>query len=350
MEKTLDSKEFETYLKKLSILTCSKMFEDDKFLNHLIHSLQLLPSLPSSTLLSSKSCPSTPICEKCKKGPMCREKATNMFGFRYRCNYRVVDAVGKHRKCHYQKSPLAGTWFDNCKLPIGDVLKIVLLFVSKIPVIEASKLLGRSRSTVIEWYAFCRNVCQNWINKKTTDDNGFSAKIGGPGKTVEVDEAHLCTRKFHRGRILESQQYWIFGAHCRESKDCFYVRVARRNKDTLLPIMKNRIHHESEIISDAAKVYQGCDRMGLFKSHKAVNHKKHFVSPQSKDVHTNNIERGWRSLKATIKSFREEHIDSYISEHLYRKKFLEVDLKAGKYGEAFRTFLTHVAILYRPQS
>jgi len=52
-----------------------------------------------------------------------------------------------------------------------------------------------------------REVCDLII----TNDQA-KKKIGGPNHIVEVDEAHLHTRKNKAGRILGSQKFWVFGA------------------------------------------------------------------------------------------------------------------------------------------
>ena len=63
--------------------------------------------------------------------------------------------------------------------------------------------------------------------------------IGGAGKTVEIDESKFGKMKYQRGRYIEGQ--WIFGGICHETKACFLVPVERRDKDTLLPIIRTHI-------------------------------------------------------------------------------------------------------------
>ena len=52
----------------------------------------------------------------------------------------------------------------------------------------------KSETTVVAWYAKCREVCEKWIwaNKP---------KLGGFGKIVEMDESHFAgTSKYGKGR------------------------------------------------------------------------------------------------------------------------------------------------------
>lgn len=58
----------------------------------------------------------------------------------------------------------------------------------------------------------------------------YKAKIGGPGKTVEMDESKFGKRKYNRGHRVEG--LWVFGGIERETGQCFMVPVEQRNQDT----------------------------------------------------------------------------------------------------------------------
>ena len=53
--------------------------------------------------------------------------------------------------------------------------------------------------------------------------------IGGPGKTVEIDETILVRRKYNRGRVLA--QVWLFGGIERETKKKFIVPLVEEKRD-----------------------------------------------------------------------------------------------------------------------
>ncbi|KAK4290150.1 hypothetical protein Pmani_036937 [Petrolisthes manimaculis] len=76
-------------------------------------------------------------------------------------------------------------------------------------------------------------------------------KIGGKDMIVEIDESKFGKRKYNVGRIVEGQ--WVFGGICRETKSTFLVPVEKRDKDTLLQIIKDKIEPGSIIISDCWK-------------------------------------------------------------------------------------------------
>ena len=50
-----------------------------------------------------------------------------------------------------------------------------------------------------------------------------SEKIGGPGKTVQIDESKVGKRKYHRGHRVEGQ--WVFGGIEEDTRKCFLVPV-----------------------------------------------------------------------------------------------------------------------------
>ena len=59
--------------------------------------------------------------------------------------------------------------------------------------------------------------------------------------------------KYHRCRYIEGQ--WIFGGICRETKACLLVPVERRDKDTLLLIIRAHILPGTRVMSDMWKAY-----------------------------------------------------------------------------------------------
>ena len=77
-------------------------------------------------------------------------------------------------------------------------------------------------------------------------------EIGGPGKHVENDESKFGKRKYNQGRMVEGQ--WVLGGICREDKEIFLAPVPSHDKETLLPIIKERIKPGTTILSDCWKL------------------------------------------------------------------------------------------------
>ena len=62
--------------------------------------------------------------------------------------------------------------------------------------------LGLSSSSAVDWDMFCREVCEI-----VTVAEG--EPLGGPGKTVQIDESKIGKWKHHRGHRVKGQ--WVFG-------------------------------------------------------------------------------------------------------------------------------------------
>ena len=145
-----------------------------------------------------------------------------------------------------------------------------------------------SRETVIDWCNYLRDLCEHAVNLR-------EKKIGGPAKTVEIDEAKIGHRKQNKGRIVEGT--WVFGMIERESGVCILVPVETRNSATLIPIIRNHVLPGTTIISDCWKAYGSLQSIDF--NHLTVNHGMNFVDPDS-GARTQYIECLWRDLRHSI--------------------------------------------------
>jgi hypothetical protein len=64
---------------------------------------------------------------------------------------------------------------------------------------------------------------------------GCCEKVGGPNKTVEIDESKFSKRKYNRSHPVKGQ--WVFGGVERESGKTFLVPVPDRTTDTLMAVI-----------------------------------------------------------------------------------------------------------------
>ncbi|KAI8822368.1 uncharacterized protein EV422DRAFT_396023 [Fimicolochytrium jonesii] len=130
-------------------------------------------------------------------------------GLRWRC---------KRAGCRKTLSVWTGSFFSRSHLSLAQALKIMYAWSQRLPHADAQHQAGvstKTSQTTCDWYHFCREVCVMAVHA------GDDGKIGGPGKTVEVDESKFGKRKFNRGKRVEG--IWVFGGICREDKRSFLV-------------------------------------------------------------------------------------------------------------------------------
>jgi hypothetical protein len=112
-----------------------------------------------------------------------------------------------------------------------------------------------------------------------------SKRLGGPNKTVEIDESKFGKRKYHRGHHVQGQ--WIFGGVERGTGRAFFVPVQDRTTGTLSAVIRAWIEpgtRSSAIVG----------RRTIVSIRKVTRNV--FVDPDT-GVHTNTTESCWRRLK-----------------------------------------------------
>lgn len=141
---------------------------------------------------------------------------------------------------------------------------------------------------------------------------------------VEIDETIVVKRKQDTGRLLS--QVWLFKGIERESKKTFLVPLIdedsaplRRNKETLVPLIKKYIRPGSTVYSDSWSSYNSLNVEG--HRHWCVNHIVNFIDPVNIDIHTQNIERLWSDVKEYIRrpGIRKSHLRQYLAWYIFLK-------------------------------
>ena len=263
-------------------------------------------------------------------------KNRNTTHFRYQCNKRMCH--GKHKQ---NTVTLRGhTWFNEAKISIRKSLFITYCFIYQLSykdtIRETSISNDQNRNytktsseTVCDYKRYCRDICYNIIVETSSN------KIGGPNCTVEIDESKFGETKYHKGRYIKGQ--WVFGGICRQTKQFFLVPVERRDKETLIPIITERIANGTTIMSDC---WKSCDCLSTMDfEHLTINHSYNFVDPNT-EAHTQNIENLWWQIKRQLPETytRHEQLYLHLSEYIWRKckkdncdLFMEFMRDAAKY-------------------
>jgi transposase-like protein len=279
-------------------------------------------------------------CRRCRRTMSLsfRRGARLSSGLAFRCGNRRCRMRGIY------VSVCKGTFLDKTHLSMDRILVLVYLFVAKITsyeqIVQESHLGGRaiSTATVKDWLTFCREVCMELVVKLSRD------KIGGDNMVVEVDESKFGRRKYERGRLIDGK--WIVGGICAETGDCFLslTDCNRRNADSLVGIIKDRVHAGSIVVTDCWKGYQGLTEQGWL--HLTVNHSVNFVDPHT-GAHTQNIEALWSKLKSSLPTPHGGNGDSLMlrfAEYVYRHKYSKDSVT-----ELFIRFLRDAATVYPPR-
>ena len=151
---------------------------------------------------------------------------------------------------------------------------------------------------------------------------------------VEVDECYIGSRmRGNHGRIPNPSKI-IFGIKCRTTGLLLLFPVQNKAQETLFPLIVEHVDSGSQIVSDKAATYvtrggrSHLEELGF--EHYYINHSIEFVDPVQNFIHTNNIERSWRSLRASIshvkRSLSEEKIQSFIDTFQFFNYFTQESL------------------------
>ena len=323
--------------RQINMYYLTKITDNDQDLLRFCREMQLIPR--------GVKCPT---CKRIINEPyvLKRSQATTE-EIRYVCNKKRCKGRWRHNTVSIRKF----TWFDNSKMSIQKSLFVAYCFIYKMPIKDAIRetslhflhnesidndvgdsihMVHTGRQTISDYNHMCREICMSIVLDESHDI------IGGEGKTVEIDESKFGKRKNNKGRIVDGQ--WIFGGICRETREMFLVIVPKRDKETLLPIIKSRIRQGTTIISDGWSSYRTLKNEGF--THLVVNHSQNFVDPNT-GAHTQNIENLWWQIKRQLPETYSRHDQLYLHLCEYMWRQLRKDSH-----DLFFTFLQDVAKYY----
>jgi len=135
---------------------------------------------------------------------------------------------------------------------------------------------------------------------------------------IELDESQLYQKKKSEapGRPYVYDTIWLIGFRERHSQKFLIYPTVRRTEEVFIPLLLKHVKVKSLIYSDNFSTYVN-NRVFPPESkltqwgyrHKFVNHKIEFVNGIFKEIHTNTVERLWRTVK--------EHIRRHKTKSLY---------------------------------
>jgi transposase-like protein len=238
-----------------------------------------------------------------------------------RCNSEKISRVYDRKvfdcdSCRYQFSVLAGTIFQDTKLPLPTWFATVYLMCESKKGISAKqiqRMMGGSYKTA--WY-----LCHR-VRAAMTSANDDRPKLGG---TIEVDETFV-------GGIQRGHQHKPGHPRCKKEVvigirqrggELRFFHVADVKSGTLAKYIKENISHNVDVImTDEFGGYPSAiAKAGVLTEHKTIKHKaKVYVDG---DIHTNTVESAFSLLKrgivGTWHKISAKHLSAYLDEMEFR--------------------------------
>jgi transposase-like protein len=210
--------------------------------------------------------------------------------------------------CGYQVYPTAGTPFEKTRTSLRDWFYVMFLFCASRNGVAAKEVQRQLGVTYKTAWRMC-NLIRKYMGYVDGD-----YPIGGPGKTVEADEAFIGGAD----KQGEDDKAVVLGMVERNG-DVVTRHIPNRGAAHILPTIKKFVKPGSRVHTDDWTGYRALiERYGY--DHETVNHSEsEYVRG---DVHTNSIEAFWANLKRGIKgtyvSVSKKHLQSYLREFEYR--------------------------------
>ncbi|XP_039634780.1 uncharacterized protein LOC120544944 [Perca fluviatilis] len=150
--------------------------------------------------------------------------------------------------------------------------------------------ISKSSATLSRMAKKLRHICLKSMRKHRKQKG---QRIGGVDVLIHIDESKFChKRKYARGRFGNTwrRKTWVFGMlEIRGNSRRPVLRlVKRRNKATLVPIIKKHIKPQSTVVSDEWRAYSSLSQEGY--RHVKVNHSQNYVDPSYRSTHRTGIE------------------------------------------------------------
>ncbi|GFU43834.1 uncharacterized protein NPIL_173621 [Nephila pilipes] len=188
---------------------------------------------------------STPICPICGHETSANKDSSRKLGWVWICK-------NKYRfGCSGKINPLSNTFFENIKIRLLDVFLLIICFVTKMQVslvLEHLNLFRNRRgqpqmswATIVDFYSRMREVTEIVASH-------HDKLLGGPDKTILLDETFLTKRKYNRGRKTQTMTQVVLGIYCQRTR---------------LSTMKSLDAKVQLFLEDISLVFPGYGKKGL---------------------------------------------------------------------------------------
>jgi transposase-like protein len=237
----------------------------------------------------------------------------------------------KCRDCEKQFSTKVGSLFEDSPLGLDKWLPAVWLIVNcknGISSYEVARDLGITQKSA--WFMMHRI--------RLALQHGSFEKMGGGGKTCEVDETAIGGRahnmhKHKRAKVIKGTGYsgkavvmGLLERHDGKGKSKVRTKViGNTTKAILHGVIEENVEKGTAVYTDAWASYRG---LSADYEHAFIDHAETYVDGA---VHTNGLENFWallkRSIKGTYVSVEPFHLFRYLDEQAYRFNHRSVEDK-----------------------
>lgn len=227
---------------------------------------------------------------------------------------RVRYGLHQCRDCKGQFTVKVGTVFEHARIPLHKMLQAVHLLCSSKKGISAHRL-----HRVLEVQYKTAWFLAHRIREAMRD--GTLAPMGGNGGTVEADETYIGRLKGqpkrkagfgHKNTVLTLVER---GGRARS----FHVDNA--SVATVVPIVRENIAREAELMTDEATTYKA-RRRGVRQPRYGCGKDEYVRYEGARTIHTNTVEGYYsifkRGMKGVYQHCSEKHLHRYLAEFDFR--------------------------------
>lgn len=145
------------------------------------------------------------------------ERDMHIVSNRSRVDGYVMRCIG----CQKTLSVRFGSCLFDLKMPLSVIVHLVYFWVNNISHQTSSNMLGLDKKTVTKHFARWVTFYSSYLSFRkicTAKVDSGDMILGGPGKTVQVDESVVYRAKHHRGHALYRRPQWVLGVYDVERK------------------------------------------------------------------------------------------------------------------------------------
>lgn len=218
-------------------------------------------------------------------------------------------------ECGYQLHPMAGTMFAKTRTPLMLWFYAIYLYTVTRNGVAAKELQRQLKITYKTAHRMSHQIRKLMVSNSSDKLTGFvildETFIGGLEKNKH---------KHKRSKVVgHTGKVGVFGMLDDKGHIIAIVLDQEPSGEVLKPIIRDKVHKDSIIISDGFGGYSGLKKE--FKDHQIVNHEKE-IYVNDAGYTTNPMETHWSLLKRMIKGTHihvsRKHLPKYIAENIFR--------------------------------